>query len=159
VTAALRLDAALVIEDHGAADLNHPPRPAPVTWLQTGQSREATFGRLIAPPFGSSSVEVRRCARRGLTVLLDWLAAQPGSTWQSRRIASGADRAGRDWITLPARHLAGPDGLLTPRARTDLVTGVRMLIVGQHAGHHRLDPRRMGRCLCWRRGWPSSGMA
>jgi integrase len=131
VTAALRLDAALVIEGDGAADVTYPARLTPVTWPQTEQSREATLGRLIAPPFRSSSAEVRRCARRGLTVLLDWLAAQPGSTWQSRWIASGADRAGRDWIALPARLLAGPDGLLTPRTRTDLVTGVRMLVVGQ----------------------------
>ncbi|HEY5987985.1 MAG TPA: site-specific integrase, partial [Streptosporangiaceae bacterium] len=58
-------------------------------------------------------------------------AAQPGDTWQSRWIASGADRAGRDWVALPARHLANPGGRLTTRVRTDLVTGVRMLLVGQ----------------------------
>jgi integrase len=131
MTAELRLDAAPAIMSAGVADVTCPPRLAPVTWPQTEQSREATFGRLIAPPFRSSSAEVRGCARRGLTVLLDWLAAQPGGTWQSRWIASGADRAGQDWTTLPAQHLAAPDGRLTPRARTDLVTGVRMLIVGQ----------------------------
>jgi integrase len=64
-------------------------------------------------------------------VLLDWLAAQPGDTWQSRWLASGADRAGRDWVALPARHLAIPSERLTTRVRTDLVTGVRMLIAGQ----------------------------
>ena len=131
MTAALRLDTAPAIEGAGAADMNYPPRLTPATWPQTEQSRQVTFDRLIAPPFRSSSAEAQGCARRGLTVLLDWLAAQPGSTWQSRWIASGAGRAGRDWIALPARHLAGPGGRLTPRARTDLVTGVRMLIAGQ----------------------------
>jgi hypothetical protein len=131
VTAAVLLDPASSIEGDGGADVDHPPRPTPATWPQTGQSREATFGRLIAPPFRSSSAEVRGCARRGLTVLLDWLAAQPGSTWQSRWIASGADDAGRDWITLPAQYLVGPGGRLTPRVRTGLVTGARMLVVGQ----------------------------
>jgi len=131
VTAAVRLDAAPVIEGAGAADVNYLPRLTPTTWPQTGQSREATFGRLIALSSRSSSAEVRGCARRGLTVLLDWLAAQPGGTWQSRWIASGADRAGQDWVALPARYLAGPSEQLTARVRTDLVTGVRMLIVGQ----------------------------
>ncbi len=66
-----------------------------------------------------------------MTGLLDWLAAQPGDTWQSRWIASGADRAGQDWVALPAQHFAHPSDRLTKRVRADLVTGVRMLIVGQ----------------------------
>ena len=34
------------------------------------------------------------CQRRvrGLALLLDWLAAQPGETWQDRWLASSADR-------------------------------------------------------------------
>ena len=131
MTAALWCDAASAMADAGIVDAEYPPRMTPVTWPQTRQSREVTFARLLAPPFRSSSAEVRACARRGLTVLLDWLAAQPGGTWQSRWIASGADRAGRDWVNLPARHLASPGGRLTTRVRTDLVTGVRMLLVGQ----------------------------
>jgi integrase len=34
---------------------------------------------------------------RAVTVLLDWLEAQPGATWQERWIASGADAAGAGW--------------------------------------------------------------
>jgi len=131
VTAAVRGDVVLAFEVAGAAGAEYPPRLAPAIWPQTGQSREVTFARLLAPPFRSSSAEIRACARRGLTVLLDWLAAQPGDTWQSRWIVSGADRAGRDWVALPARHLANPGGRLTTRVRTDLVTGVRMLLAGQ----------------------------
>ncbi len=131
MTAALWCDVAPAMADADTADAEYPPRMTPVTWPQTGQSREVTFARLLAPPFRSSSAEVRACARRGLTLLLDWLAAQPGGTWQSRWIASGAGRAGRDWVALPAAHLASPGGRLITRVRTDLVTGVRMLLVGQ----------------------------
>ena len=131
MTAALWCDIAPAMADAGTADAEYPPQMTPVTWPQTEQSREVIFARLLAPPFRSPSAEVRACARRGLTVLLDWLAAQPGGAWQSRWMASGADRAGRDWVALPAAHLASPGGRLTTRVRTDLVTGVRMLLVGQ----------------------------
>jgi integrase len=131
MTAALSCDVVPVAGEAGTADAEYPPRVTPFTWPQTAQSREVTFGRLLAPPFRSPSAEVRACARRGLTVLLDWLTAQAGGTWQHRWLASGADRAGRDWVTLPARHLASPGQRLTSRVRTDLVTGARMLIVGQ----------------------------
>ena len=42
---------------------------------------------------------------RGLAMLLDWLAAQPGQSWQERWLASGADRAGAGWRQLPAQWL------------------------------------------------------
>ncbi len=82
MTAALRHDVAPAVQDASAADAQYPPRVPPVSWPQTEQSREIIFDRLLAPPFRSPSAEVRRCARRGLTVLLDWLAVQPGDTWQ-----------------------------------------------------------------------------
>jgi hypothetical protein len=131
VTATTRGDTILALESAGAVAAEYPPRRTPTTWPQTEQSREATFARLLGPPFRSPSAEVRSCARRGLTVLLDWLTAVPGDTWQGRWTASGADRAGRDWVRLPARHRVNPGGPLSARVRTDLVTGARMLIVGQ----------------------------
>lgn len=131
VTAALRLDVAPAVDDAGAERMQYRPRVAPVRWPETEQSRQITFDRLLAPPFRSPSAEVRACARRGLTVLLDWLEAQPGDTWQQRWLASGADAAGRDWTDLPARHVTNPAEPLTARARTDLVTGARMLTVGR----------------------------
>jgi hypothetical protein len=79
MTAALWCDAAPAMAGAGAADAEYPPRMTPVTWPQTEQSREVTFARLLAPPFRSSSAEARSCARRGLTVLLDWLAARPAA--------------------------------------------------------------------------------
>jgi hypothetical protein len=38
---------------------------------------------------------------RGLAWLLDWLADQPGETWQQRWMASGADAAGGAWRRVP----------------------------------------------------------
>ena len=43
--------------------------------------------------------------RRGLGLLLDWLEAQPGSTWQDRWLVSGADAAGRSWRQIPLTWL------------------------------------------------------
>jgi len=40
--------------------------------------------------------------KRGLSWLLDWLAGQPGQTWQERWMASGADAAGGNWRQVPA---------------------------------------------------------
>lgn len=114
-----------------AMSVTYPPRVTPATWPQTQQPREVTLDRLVAPPFRSASAEVRRCARRGLSLLLDWLAAQPGDTWQSRWLASGADQAGQGWFALPVKHSANPDPDLSRRMRADLFTGIRMLIVGQ----------------------------
>jgi len=131
VTATMLGEAILAMESAGAVAAEYLPRLTPATWPQTEQSREVAFARLLAPPFRSPSAEVRSCARRGLTVLLDWLTSVPGDTWQSRWAASGADHAGREWVSLPARHRADPGEPLTTRVRTDLITGVRMLIVGQ----------------------------
>ncbi len=42
----------------------------------------------------------------GMGLLLDWLAEQPGPSWQERWRASGAENAGRAWRRLPAGWLA-----------------------------------------------------
>ncbi|HEY5985068.1 MAG TPA: hypothetical protein VIV12_01610, partial [Streptosporangiaceae bacterium] len=61
MTAAVRGDVVLAFEVAGAAGAECPPRLASAIWPQTGQSREVTFARLLAPPFRSSSAEVRAC--------------------------------------------------------------------------------------------------
>jgi hypothetical protein len=41
---------------------------------------------------------------RGIRIVLDWLEAQPGDTWQQRWLASGAGRNGREeWRAFPTR--------------------------------------------------------
>ena len=76
-----------------------PPRTAATTWPVTEQRREPLLAELLA---ASALVDEGRAAqqrrRLGLTRLLDWLADQPGDTWQQRWVASGADTAGNaDW--------------------------------------------------------------
>ena len=82
-----------------------PARPAGAGWPATGQDRETVLARLTAPPFTRQNPD-RRCARgRGLRLLLDWLEDHPGTTWQQRWLAAGADRAGLAWRRETARWL------------------------------------------------------
>ncbi len=82
-----------------------PPRPVPDGWPATLQSRETAWERLTRPPFVLEDAKRQQRRVRGLALLLDWLAAQPGQTWQERWLASGADRAGAGWRQLPAAWL------------------------------------------------------
>jgi hypothetical protein len=64
------------------------------------------FARVTTPPFVLDSAGSQKQRRRGLELVLDWLAGQPGETWQDRWLASGADTAGAGWRQLPAQWLA-----------------------------------------------------
>lgn len=77
-----------------------PPRVGAVSWPMTEQPREALLGKMWAASLmvddQGSVIQQRR--RLGLLRLVDWLADQPGLTWQERWMASGADSAGNaDW--------------------------------------------------------------
>jgi integrase len=62
---------------------------------------------LAGVPFTAPGRAGEHNRRRGTGVVLDWLAAQPGATWQQRWQASGAGDDGRvDWRAFPARWLA-----------------------------------------------------
>jgi len=74
----------------------------PAGWPATLQSRDTAWERLTQPPFVLDNAKSQQRRVRGLALLLDWLAAQPGQTWQDRWLASGADRAGAGWRQLPA---------------------------------------------------------
>jgi hypothetical protein len=71
-----------------------PARPVAASWPGTGQGRarviELVNRASSAVPEPASALRTRR---QGLPVLLDWLADQPGRTWQERWLASGADAA------------------------------------------------------------------
>ncbi|MGO9189510.1 MAG: tyrosine-type recombinase/integrase [Streptosporangiaceae bacterium] len=82
-----------------------PPRPVPDGWPATLQPRDTAWERLTRPPFVLEDAKRQQRRVRGLALLLDWLAAQPGQTWQERWLASGADRAGAGWRQLPAAWL------------------------------------------------------
>lgn len=78
-------------------------RPREDTWPATGQSREEVWGRLAAEPFAPACDNNSR--KFGLGLLLDWLADQPGATWQERWLASGADADGVNWREIPPRWM------------------------------------------------------
>jgi integrase len=83
------------------------------------------LGRLTCPPFVLDSADSQQGRRRGLELLLGWLADQPGASWQQRWLASGADAAGRGWRAGPAAWLHG-SGLrsVTSAARVSAALGV-----------------------------------
>jgi integrase len=80
-----------------AARARYPARPVPAAWPATGQARGQVQDRLTRAPFAAGNAGTEQMRRRGLAFLLDWLEAQPGTTWQERWLASGADRAGAAW--------------------------------------------------------------
>ena len=74
----------------------YPARVVPPSWSGTCQDRDQLLARLLAPPFTDVAMRARR--QRGLVSVLDWLAGQPGHTWQERWQASGADElSNADW--------------------------------------------------------------
>ncbi|WP_204810391.1 integrase/recombinase [Mycobacterium riyadhense] len=71
---------------------------------------------------------VREARRRGVPLLLDWLADQPGETWQQRWMASGADAAGQDWAQEPGRWLRRRGNY--SENRLELMTSSLLVVVG-----------------------------
>ncbi|HTQ91473.1 MAG TPA: hypothetical protein VMK84_18470, partial [Streptosporangiaceae bacterium] len=61
-----------------------PARCVPAAWPATLQPRAAAGERLTCPPFVLDDVKRQQRRVRGLAMLLDWLAAQPGRSWQER---------------------------------------------------------------------------
>jgi hypothetical protein len=86
-------------------------RPPGVAWPATRQDRQQTWARLTQPPFALANRTSQAGRRLGLELLLDWLQAQPGHTWQDRWLASGADADGSAWRQRLAAWLEehGPD--------------------------------------------------
>jgi integrase len=82
-------------------------RPQGAGWPATGQDREAVWARLTSAPFAPGIPSRRGDHKLGLGLLLDWLAGQPGQTWQDRWLASGADASGGPWRQVSARWLRG----------------------------------------------------
>jgi hypothetical protein len=84
-----------------------PPRPLPLSWPATAQSRQTITAGLRDDPVTAASPGPRADRRRELARVLDWLEHQPGVTWQERWLASGADSEGNHaWRRLPAQVLA-----------------------------------------------------
>ena len=78
--------------------LRFPPRTPPPTWPATEHHQDRVLARLLAPPFTLDGADTQQRRRRGLIGVVDWLAEQPGTTWQQRWRASGAEALGNaDW--------------------------------------------------------------
>lgn len=104
------------------------PRMPAERWPQTCLPRDAVIEHVMALPTGVRHPDAKRSYRLGLRHLLNWLAEQPGTTWQERWDNSGAEDAGRGWRDLPGRWLARR---------------------GERAGHHdRLMACAMMMLLC-----------
>ena len=86
------------------------PRPVPGAWPATAVGREEALGRLTRPPFAAGTAGSQKQRAAGLRLLLGWLDDQPGSSWQERWLASGADAAGNRWRQVPAAWLRGRGG-------------------------------------------------
>ena len=81
-----------------------PPRPDLDAWPQTLLARAGVDGLLAAAPFTVAGQAGEQNRHRGIGIVLDWLQAQPGDTWQQRWQASGAGQDGRaDWRAFPVR--------------------------------------------------------
>ena len=85
-----------------SARTRFPPRPVATDWPATRQERGAARERLTSGIFVLPNADSQDKRIRGLSWLLDWLADQPGQTWQQRWMASGADAAGGNWRQVPA---------------------------------------------------------
>jgi hypothetical protein len=80
-----------------------PARPDVTNWAGAALAR-AEAQRQLARVLASAA---QGYARVGPGALLDWLEEQPGTTWQERWLASGADQARSRWRELARRWLAG----------------------------------------------------
>lgn len=128
---ALRRDPVLpTVPDSVGARLRaqFPARPVPECWPETELSRGDLLGRLLDSPYRGAHRGMRGYRRRGLLGLVDWLEAQPGSTWQQRWIASGVEDVppGR-WHHLPVSWWAGKGSIMH---RADLSCGMQVLLAG-----------------------------
>jgi hypothetical protein len=85
----------------------YPPRPALDAWRRTRLARADLDRLLAAAPFAVARRAGEENRRRGMGIVLDWLQAQPGATWQQRWLATGAGGDGRaDWRAFPIRWRA-----------------------------------------------------
>jgi hypothetical protein len=83
-----------------------PARADVTTWPATALPRAEVMRELDRVLAASSAAPATRVYHRaGPGVLLDWLEDQPGTTWQERWLASGADQPGARGRAIPSRWL------------------------------------------------------
>jgi integrase len=108
-----------------------PPRRCPDRWPGTVLDREQASAVLLASPFCLENRNGQRQRSRSLGQVLDWLAGQPGATWQERWAASGAGQAGSGWRETAVAWLTAADRLPScDRLGRGLGSGLLLLICG-----------------------------
>ncbi|MGH3196698.1 MAG: hypothetical protein ACRDNT_12355, partial [Streptosporangiaceae bacterium] len=106
-----------------------PPRAVPAAWPVTLMGRDQVREHLTGAPFAKTGAP-ERARRRGMAIVLGWLEGQPGSTWQDRWLAAGAeDDPAADWRLLPlAWNLHGSAGEPRKRDQHAVAPGLLSLI-------------------------------
>jgi integrase len=125
-----------------------PARPGATHWPGAALPRAKAQRELARVLAGGRSAR-QGYARVGPGALLDWLEDQPGTTWQERWLASGADQAGtpgwrelpRRWLLErgrpPAYWLAGMSVAMRAAAAADIVRpSMHWLLGGGAANNH-----------------------
>jgi hypothetical protein len=105
-----------------------PARPVAAYWAATGHDRSQVLRLVASASAGLAESRIQTNRRRGLPLLLDWLEEQPGSTWQQRWLASGADAACDQWATGPAQWLKRGGSYSV--SRLELMSSSLMVLVG-----------------------------
>jgi hypothetical protein len=82
-----------------------PARPVQTCWTATTRNRGQVLRLVTAASVGLAESRIENSRRRGLPLLLEWLEEHPGTTWQERWLASGADAGGDRWATGAAQWL------------------------------------------------------
>jgi hypothetical protein len=108
--------------------IRQPARPVARDWPTTGCDRPEALRVVLAASSALPESRVYGDKRRGIPLLLDWLAEHPGNTWQQRWMASGADDATEQWARGPAQWLRDRDRY-SP-CQLDLMTSSLLVAVG-----------------------------
>ena len=128
VTGAGQIGVEAPTSGHDSAGARFPARVVAADWPATRRERDRALELVMSSASALPQAVALDNHRRGLLLLLDWLADQPGCTWQERWLASGADAAGEHWARGPARWLQDA-GSYSPW-RLEMMTSSLLVAVG-----------------------------
>jgi hypothetical protein len=102
-------------------------RPAESEWPASLLGAADILARVGMPPFRPANGDGYR--RHGTARMLEWLAAQPGSSWQQRWKSSGAEDLPKEaWLDIPMGWRRANDRPATPYHRDSFQAGLLMLV-------------------------------